>query len=48
VDRLKTRAMNQKTFTRRSDANGLKEGKGGGGVEGMETCGAMEDIWWEI
>jgi hypothetical protein len=40
--------MNQKTFTRMSDANGLKEGKGGGGVEGMETWGAIVAIWWEI
>jgi hypothetical protein len=39
--------MNQKTFTRMSDANGLKEGKGGG-VEGMETWGAIVAIWWEI
>jgi len=36
--------MNQNTFTRMSDANGLKAGKGGGGVDGMETWGAMEKI----
>ena len=42
------RAMNQKTFMRMSDADGLKSGKGGGGVERMETCGMTEDIWWEI
>jgi hypothetical protein len=40
--------MYQKMFTRTSDADGLKAGKGGGGVEGMETCGAMEDSCTEI
>ena len=40
--------MNQKVFTQMSDANGLNTGKGGGGVEGMETCGAMEDSCTEI
>jgi len=40
--------MNQKTFTRMSDANGLNAGKGGGGAEGTETCGAMEDSCTEI
>ncbi len=25
-----------------------KEVKGGGGVEGMVTCGAIEDSWTEI
>ena len=40
--RVRVRAMNQKTFTRTSDADGLKEGNGGGGVEGMGTCGAMD------
>ena len=42
--RLKTRAMNQNTFTRMSDDNGLKEGNEGGGVEGMETCGEIDAI----
>jgi hypothetical protein len=42
------RAMNQNTFMRMSDANGLKEGKGAGGMEGMETCGAMEEICFDI
>jgi hypothetical protein len=46
--RLKARAMNQKTLTRTSDANGLNGGKGGGGVEGMATCGAIEDSCTEI
>jgi hypothetical protein len=46
--RLKARAMNQKTFTWTSDADGLNTGKGGGGVEGMETCGAMADSCTEI
>ncbi len=41
---LKTRAMNQNTFTRISDADGLKVGKGGGGVEGIETCGTADEI----
>jgi len=40
--------MNQKTFTWTSDDNGLGSGNGGGGVEGMETCGAMKDSCWEI
>ena len=48
AERLNVRAINQKAFIRISDADGLKEGKGGGGVEGMETCGAMEAICWEI
>jgi len=38
------RAMNHKAFTRMSDVNGSKAGNGGGGVEGMGTCGAMEEI----
>ena len=46
--RLKASAMNQKTFTRTSDGDGLNTGKGGGGVEGMETCGAIEDSCTEI
>src|SRR5216684_9114465 len=41
--RLKASAMNQNAFTRTSDVKGLNAGKGAGGVEGMETCGAMED-----
>src|SRR5713226_3346055 len=31
-----------------SDADGLNAGKGAGGVEGMETCGAMEASCMEI
>ncbi len=46
--RLKTSAMNQNAFTRTSDVKGLNAGKGAGGVEGMETCGAMEDSCTEI
>ena len=42
------RDMNQKIFTRTLDADGLNLGKGGGGVEGTETCGAMEDSCKEI
>jgi hypothetical protein len=38
------RAMNQKAFTRMSDVSGSKAGNGGERVEGMETCGAMEEI----
>jgi len=30
------------------DADGLKLGKGVGEVEGIETCGVMEEICWEI
>ena len=42
--RLQMRPKNQRIFTRTSDADGLKAGKGskGGGVEGIETCGVME------
>ena len=40
--------MNQKTFTRMSDADGSDAEKGGGGVDGMETCGVMEDSCKEI
>ena len=40
--------MNQKTLTQTSDVNGLNEGKGGGGVDGMTTGGAIEDSWTEI
>jgi len=40
--------MNQKAFMRMSDGDGLNLGNGGGGVEGMETCGAIEDSCWEI
>ena len=43
MERLKVRAMNQKAFIQTSDADGVKGGKGGGRVEGMETCGAMEE-----
>jgi hypothetical protein len=46
--RLRTREMNQKEFARMSEADGTKAGKGGGGVEGIETWGAMEDSCWEI
>ena len=46
--RLKTRDMNQKIFIRMSDADGINAGKGGGGVEGTEICGAMEDSCTEI
>ena len=42
------RDMNQKTFTRTSDVNGLKAGNGAGGVEGMENCGAIVESWREI
>jgi len=38
--------MNQKTFMRMLDADGLKAGNGKVGL--METCGAMEEIWREI
>jgi hypothetical protein len=31
-----------------SEVDGLNSGKGGGGVEGMGTCGAMKDSCWEI
>ncbi len=40
--------MNQNAFTRILDADGLNAGKGAGGVEGMETCGAMEASCTEI
>ena len=40
--------MNQKTISRTSDADGLKAGKGGGGVGGIENCGAIEDSCTEI
>ena len=40
MERLKTRAMNQKAFGRTLDGNGLN--LGGGGVEGIATFGAME------
>ena len=46
--RLKASAMNQNAFTRTSDADGLNAGKGAGGMEGMETCGAMEVSCVEI
>jgi hypothetical protein len=46
--RLEMRPRNQKTFIRISDDDGWNGGKGGGGVEGMETCGAMEASCWEI
>src|SRR6267154_269123 len=46
--RLEMRPRNQKTFTRISDDDGLNAGKWSGGVEGMETCGAMEASCWEI
>ena len=36
--------MNQNAFILISDADWLKGGNGGGGVEGMETSGAMEAI----
>jgi hypothetical protein len=45
---LKMRAMNQKVFTQMADGNELKSGQVGGGVEGMATCEAMEEIWREI
>jgi hypothetical protein len=35
-------------LTRMSDVNGLNEGNGGGGVDGMTTCGAIEDSCTEI
>ena len=35
--KAESEAINQKAFMRISDADGLKGGKGGGGVEGMET-----------
>src|SRR5216684_6236071 len=46
--RLKASAMNQNAFTRTSGADGLNAGKGAGGVDGMETCGAMEASCTEI
>src|SRR5258708_38593508 len=46
--RLKASAMNQNAFTRTSDADALNAGKGAGGVEGTETCGAMQAIRTEI
>src|SRR5258707_7290695 len=46
--RLRTSAMNQDAFTRTSDAKGLNAAEGAGGVERMETCGAMEASCREI
>ncbi len=40
--------MNQNAFTRTWDAKGLNEGKGAGGVEGIESCDAMEASCMEI
>jgi hypothetical protein len=40
--------MNQKTLTRMSDAKGLDGWKGGGGVEEIATCGAIEESCTEI
>ena len=42
--------MRENIYTNVSDADGLDTGKGlgGGGVEGIETCGAIEDSCTEI
>jgi hypothetical protein len=48
AQRLRMRPRNQKTFITTSADDGWNAGKVGGGVEGMETCGAMGASCWEI
>lgn len=44
------KAMVNKPLVCMSEADGVNFGKGGGGIDGMGTCGAMEleDNCWDI